>query len=307
MVNKDKTLSVVIPVHRYCNTLIESVKTLLDDGSQDVVIIAIRGGINEEILKRFKKELVISYNERLIIQWAEPRMGPSHYRNIGARLAKSDIVLFFDCDCRAETGLVSAHLKQYSNEKVGAVAGVTKFQLVKNSSFEKTLLTSIYMVGFSYAETQNTIEWAPSSNLSIRRKLVLSIPFDETFPVEGGGEDVDICWRIRNSGYIIKGVKNAVVSHDVWHPPTSVLKRLFRWGFAESQLITKHPERAYYSSIFGFLNVNNDIALHRGANNKIFLVVLDLFYIAGMTFGKIKNGKLDLFFYKINWKYKLVD
>ena len=55
--------------------------------------------------------------------------GPSvpEKRNVGAREAQYDIVLFLDSDCIATPNLLNEHYKLYTDEKVGGVAGYLEF------------------------------------------------------------------------------------------------------------------------------------------------------------------------------------
>lgn len=48
-------------------------------------------------------------------------------RNVGAREAKYDIVLFLDSDCIATPNLLNEHYKMYTDDHVGAVAGLLEF------------------------------------------------------------------------------------------------------------------------------------------------------------------------------------
>ena len=76
--------------------------------------------------------------------------GPSvaEKRNIGAREAKYDIVLFLDSDCIATPNLLNEHYKLYTDDHVGGVAGVLEF-VGKDTWFWHSVEKSPFVICFS--------------------------------------------------------------------------------------------------------------------------------------------------------------
>ena len=77
--------------------------------------------------------------------------------------------------------------------------------------------------------------------------------FDESFPAPSG-EDNDLSYRLRDAGYRIRFVRDAVVDH---HHPTSLsryLKEQARHGFWRMILYARHPARSGGDGYAGLLD-----------------------------------------------------
>jgi GT2 family glycosyltransferase len=63
-------------------------------------------------------------------------------------------------------------------------------------------------------EIDGEIRWVVTCNAALRRTAVEDVGgFDESFPVPGG-EDTELCSRLRASGYRLAAAEDAVVLHD---------------------------------------------------------------------------------------------
>lgn len=165
------------------------------------------------------------------------QMGCSVARNVGLDVASGDIILFLDSDCMPEEGIVQTHLKKYTKSNVVAVGGIVDF--VGNNSLQSRLvMNSCLLDAFSQAKRYERLWWNPTANFSIKREALGNTRFDDSFPKKGGGEDVFIGFMLKKEGRII-AEPNAVVKHPVWSGWRNLIRRFFRWGWAEAILTAK--------------------------------------------------------------------
>lgn len=139
--------------------------------------------------------------------------GPAAARNLGARTATGDVVLFTDDDCRPAPGWVAAFVAAVEAgaevaagpTDVGPGVGrpATAAQVVTNHLVERSLEPVAATVGF-----------APTCNLAVRAEVLGELPFDEAYPL-AAGEDRDWCDRLTARGRTITWVPDARVDH---HP-----------------------------------------------------------------------------------------
>ncbi len=165
-------------------------------------------------------------------------------RNVGARNAKYDIVLFLDSDCLATPNLLNEHYNTYKDEKIGAVAGLLEFT-GEDTWFWKAVEKSPFVICFGFAKWMDTVPWTPTANCSVRREVFEEVGgFDRSFPDKPGGEDVDLGLRIIKKGYIFKCAKDALVYHSkkTWIPVKAMFKRLWYYGSANYYLAERHPD-----------------------------------------------------------------
>jgi len=240
------SIDVVIPVHQPTSELRGTLRTLLEGTANQIILVCSETDTLSHWVETLPDDITTS--SRLKVQWERPNQGPSYYRNAGIDASDADAVLFIDSDCEVSDGLVAAHQAAYNkyadtDATVGAVAGVTNLYPVTGSKTEESLLSSYYVGCFRKAERLEFVNWTPTSNLSVASKVLDDVRFDTSFPKVGGGEDIDICWQIRDAGYEIAGAGDAVVHHALWNPSREIFARMFRWGRAEYHLLKRHPER----------------------------------------------------------------
>lgn len=165
-------------------------------------------------------------------------------RNVGARNAKYDIIMFLDSDCIATPNLLNEHYKLYTDENVGGVAGYLEF-VGEDTWFWQAVDKTPFTICFSFPKWMDTVPWTPTANCSMRKEVFDKIGgFDRSFPDKPGGEDVDLGLRMIKAGYIFKCTAEGLVYHSkkTWIPVKSMVKRLWHYGAANYYLAEKHPD-----------------------------------------------------------------
>lgn len=296
------SVSAVVVTHRAYPSLVETLQVLVQDSAKEVILVASREKGLEAALAPLQSRIAVSAAQTFRVVWCNSGLGPSHYRNEGARAASGDIILYVDSDCIPKPGLIASHLQEYGDPDVVAVGGVTRLRSVHGSRWERVLLSSVYVLGFNFAHTRQPPSWVPSSNFSVKRSAVLSTPFDDRFPSAGGGEDVDLCWRLLADGPRINTSPSAIVVHDVWGPFHAVLSRLFRWGRAEARLMSKYPTLTVQAKYNDFTNPAKRHAAELGLSDAVILFIFDLSYLAGMRFQSTVTREWRYLSRRIAWE-----
>ena len=180
---------------------------------------------------------------------AEFILGPSSVsekRNLGARKARTEYVLFVDSDCVVGPGCIAAHLVTLLEPSVHVSQGTVIFRGPERLAF-RAIRCSGLLNAFTPALGQ-TVREAASGNLMVRRASFLLVLFDPALGPPGlGGEDVDFGLRLSNLGFRITGTPTAIVYHETatWNGFWSNCRRFFSWGRAEAHLIERHPMNSY--------------------------------------------------------------
>lgn len=126
-------------------------------------------------------------------------------RNLAAQSAEADVLLFLDDDVDPEADLIRAHLENYKDPSIHAVAG---FYLEpgerETSEARKTVwwrpLTSLEKFPASFSGRVDSPLW-PSCNGSIRREVFLKLGgFDENYQYTLL-DDTDLAARMQRAGY----------------------------------------------------------------------------------------------------------
>jgi len=217
--------------------LFETLKCAIKNFPKESEVIVVDSS-SSDTAKNIKK-LCDNYGYKYL--WVPRYRGSSGARNAGIKCAKYDIVLFIDSDCTVDKNLLNEHFNLYVNTKIGGVAGVTMFRGAKKFGF-KCMEATPYVLPFSFAKNFKEVTWAPTSNISYRKRVLVNVGlFDEDIPISAAGEDILIGWKVVRHGYTIVTNPNAIVYHTTktWNSLRQNIHRVFKWGRADYYLLRK--------------------------------------------------------------------
>ena len=200
---------------------------LIDDGSTDDT---------PEIAARYPKVNTLR----------QENLGLSAARNAGIEAAQGSVVAFTDSDCRADEDWLYYLIGDLVSQDISAVGG-HNFLPPEDSPVAAVVMAS--PGGPAHVMlTDQEAEHIPGCNMAFKKSALEQIGgFDPVF--RKAGDDVDICWRLQQSGMKI-GFSPAGF---VWHYRRATVRAYLRqqrgYGEAEALLAQKHPE--YFSTLGG--------------------------------------------------------
>jgi glycosyltransferase involved in cell wall biosynthesis len=226
------TVSVVLPVYndrRVC----EAVECLLRQTLAPHEIIVVDDGSTDGTLERLRE-----FGDRIILL-SKKNGGPASARNCGVRVATGAFVAFTDSDCLPHEGWLAGLLNGFQDGSVGGVGGPTR-------RVGSDLLSE-------YADVQGFLEpnmgldqkiaSFPTANACFRHQVLFQVGlFNESF-TKPGGEDVELGYRVRELGYELRRVEDALVLHHHRQSVGSLLKTMANYGEGQYQLDERWPER----------------------------------------------------------------
>ncbi|MEK6820998.1 MAG: glycosyltransferase [archaeon] len=207
-------------------TVLPSEVIVVDDGSVDGT-----------------REVAGAYS--MVTVLAQKNMGPAVARNNGARVAKSDIVVFLDSDCVPEVDWVEKMLEPFADENIVGVQGAYR-------SNQKEWVAQFEQMDIEYRyekmKRSPKLDWIGSYSAAYRKKVFLSEGgFDESFP-KASGEDAELSYRLAAKGMKLIFQPAAIVFHT--HPGTlsHYLKVKFFRAYWRTRMYLKHPEKSVKDS-----------------------------------------------------------
>jgi len=231
-------VSVIIPVHnrpdeiRECLASLDTVNYPRD--KMEVIVV-------DDASTDHTREVVAEFPVRLI-SLNRNRQAP-YCRNLAARRAKGELLAFIDSDCLATPEWLHELVPAFLDDTIGAVGG-----RVDGCSTEKLVdryesTNSSLNMGdrFKRSQSQDRFFYVPSCNLLVRRNLFTKLNgFNERLIV---GEDVDLCWRLQDSGHDLEYRPAGTVFHKHRNRLKSFCQRRFDYGTSEPLLQKKHQSR----------------------------------------------------------------
>lgn len=167
-------------------------------------------------------------------------------RNLGAKHAKAEYVMFLDSDCAITPGCLAAHLATLRDPAVDASQGTVIFRGLEGLAF-RTVRCSGILNAFKPPDGKS-LRSVASANLMVRRASFLKVCFDPRLGPPGlGGEDVDFGLRLTAQGSSVIGSPTAIAYHDTetWNGFRLDARRFLAWGRSEALLIERHSSMSY--------------------------------------------------------------
>ena len=169
--------------------------------------------------------------------------GPAAARNVGASLARGEILAFIDSDCTASPEWLNELIPAFNNPVLAAVGGQVDGMCTESAVDRyESIMSSLSLgarerTGSSGSDTF----YLPSCNLLVRLAAFRSAGgFKDEMHV---GEDVDLTWRLRDKGWAIMYLPAGNVLHKHRSSIRSFMSRRFDYGTSEGMLQRLHPRR----------------------------------------------------------------
>lgn len=227
------TAEVVIPAMDHADNLDAILASLepqhavvVDDGSQN---------------PRAVTAVAMAHGAQLIVHAAN--QGPAAARNSGVAATASPVVAFIDSDCIAEPNWPAGLLHHFDDPGVAAVApriapvdgnrSVLERYEATRSSLDMGRRPELVRPGAR-------LGFVPSASLLVRRSALGAGGFDEDLRL---GEDVDLVWRLVETGWLVRYDPTVVVRHRTRTNPGEWLRRRYEYGTSAPHLEARHPGR----------------------------------------------------------------
>lgn len=165
-----------------------------------------------------------------------PRPGAAAARNLGARTATGEWVLFLDSDCLLTTALIEG----YQRAMDGAVAYAGVVRAAQRGSISRYYDTQgIFSPPPVWHQGRERPAYLITANALVWREALAQVGgFDERFP-GAGGEDVDLglrLWRVGPLAY----APQALVLHATEPRLGAFVRRFIRYGHANRLLSARY-------------------------------------------------------------------
>lgn len=173
----------------------------------------------------------------------EKPAGPAAAREAGWRRARTELVAFVDADVVPEHGWLQALLPLFSDPSVTAVAPRVHSGLEDSAVARYESDRSSLDLGTRPASVRpmSRVSYVPSAALVVRRDALDEVGgFDARLRF---GEDVDLVWRLIDSGKTVRYQPESRVRHDPRTRLRTWARQRFDYGTSAAPLSARHPNR----------------------------------------------------------------
>lgn len=231
-------IAVVIPTHERSVLLRRTLAAIekLDYPAAEVVVVDDGSSPEERTAsRRWTEAAGATFLE-------QENAGPATARNRGVAATRSEFVAFLDDDCaptREWLRRLVAPFAAAGADDLAAVSGAVESQPPHNW-MSRFCAAAEYISGVQPEFTN-----AVSANACYRRAVLEELHgFDEGFRYPGG-EDPDLSRRVRQAGYRLTPVADAIVLHAEIDSLAEFLRRWWRRGLGEARMKSNEGRRAH--------------------------------------------------------------
>jgi cellulose synthase/poly-beta-1,6-N-acetylglucosamine synthase-like glycosyltransferase len=176
---------------------------------------------------------------------AQSNEGAAAARNLGARAAKSDIILFTDSDCIPSNDWMAEMITPFSDPRV---AGTKGFYRTNQSSLTARFVQAEYEIKCRGLRLKDSIDFIDTYSAGYRRDIFNENGGFDTSYKGANAEDVEFSYRLAGKGCRLVVAKGAYVLHR--HPETvrDYFRKKCRYAYYRAVTWQKHPEKALRDS-----------------------------------------------------------
>jgi hypothetical protein len=166
--------------------------------------------------------------------------GLSAARNLGMKEAGGDILAYTDDDCLVDEDWLMHIAAGFDDPQWVACGGPNIPPAPRNQA--EAIVAAAPGAPAHVMLNDAEAEHLPGCNLAIRKAVMESIGgFREAYRT--AGDDVDVCWRLREAGGRLRFMPGAMVWHHRRRSFSAYLRQQRGYGHAEALLMKDHPQR----------------------------------------------------------------
>jgi GT2 family glycosyltransferase len=167
--------------------------------------------------------------------------GPAAARNLGARRANADVLVFLDADTAPEPGWLEALLAPFAHDP--AIVAVKGRYVTRQHGVVARFSQLEFEEKYARLERAERVDFVDTGTAAYRRDVFMAAGgFDESFPAQSA-EDVELAFRLAEQGARFAFSPRARVRHMHAESLTAYLYKKARYGFFRLTVYRRHPAK----------------------------------------------------------------
>lgn len=225
-------ISVIIPVYNGAQTLPACLQALKNQTCPPDEIIVVNDGSTDGT-----SPVTARFGVKILFQ---AKAGPAAARNLGARAAQGDLLLFTDADCVPAPDWVEKMAAAFADPNTVGVKGEYRS---RQPELVARFVQQEYQERYDRMAGQDQIDFIDTYSAGYRRSIFLAAGgFDVTFPT-ASVEDQEFSFRLARQGYRLKYTPEAVVYHQHDQRLGEYARRKYWIGYWKALVMRRYPTK----------------------------------------------------------------
>lgn len=264
-------VTIVVPIFNARESTEKSLASLLRQNYENYEIILVDDCSTDGTYELVKQSG--DQSERIKVKQTRKNLGAAAARNLGIKESKGEYIAFTDCDCVVDADWVERLVECLITNR-GEVAG-GEVKTPREINFFARSLGTLHKPAPKLI-SKDEAEDVPTCNAIFKKSLLARMNyFDETFK-SSGGEDTDLCARIKLEKIPIHYTPRAIVRH--YHKNEFI--PFIKWRFNSGIGLSRFARRHFFGSKFTY-NLFNLFLLP----SLFFLVLVCLLFMPVLLVG----------------------
>jgi len=240
-------ITIVVPMFNARKTAEKCLISLLRQSYENYEIIMVDDCSTDGTYELVKQ--LVDQSERIRIKQTRENLGAAAARNLGIKEAKGEYIAFTDCDCVVDTQWLERLVDCLVTNR-GEVAG-GEVKTPREINFFARSLGTLHKPAPKLI-SKDEAEDIPTCNAIFKKSLLARMNyFDEAFKF-CGGEDTDLCARIKSKKIPIHYAPEAIL----WHYHKNGFISFIRWRFNSGIGLSRFARKHFFESKFSYNLVN---------------------------------------------------
>jgi len=231
-------VTVIVPAYNEDKVVCRTIRGILESDYLDIRVLVIDDGSTDDTAEEVRRSFA---NEERLTYVHKENGGKASALNLGISMAETEIVVCCDADTIFARDAIRHLVRQFTDPKVGAIAGNVK---VGNRMNPLTVWQSVeYITSQNFDRRAyaalNSVAVIPGAIGAWRKSVVMRAGGYQTDTL---AEDADLTFRIRLLGYDTRTQNDAYAYTEAPDTVATLAKQRFRWAFGILQTLWKHKD-----------------------------------------------------------------
>ena len=250
------SVAILVPAYNEEKVIARTLRSALASDYPNVRVIVVDDGSTDRTSEIVRETFSGELSSGRLLLLREPNAGKAHAANFGLQYVTEEIFVAVDADTLIAPDAVSYLVPNFSDLRIGAVAGNAKvgnrvnmwtrwqaLEYITSQNFERRALDAL-----------GAVSVVPGAIGAWRTACVREVG---SYQYDTVAEDADLTMSLLQHGYRVQYEDRALAFTEAPMTPGGLMRQRFRWSFGILQAVWKHRKAFLRGGVLGWVALPN--------------------------------------------------